>query len=572
MFQDPIALKSYASKQLKWLLSPLGLKKGEGLFAGWDYLLDKNSFFYTAGLLESLGSQSFSLSMLIDWMDMANMASLSSGNVKALKKGSGVKTWVAFIKVLVETIFLMIEEDPADWYKNTKAVTKVVKTAKKNPFVNSDSEEDFLPKKAKVGKKMKKPVSSNLSGSLSPLQNSDEDFLPKKDLPQPTKVARKSQFKKGGVVPKLKKAEKLRDGGADFNLELGLALSISEEEVRKTIQNFFGKTKVFWLFVDKNNSKLIVQERRRSLDHQDDVFDIDLSLFGPGRLSDPVLQEDQSLRVRGNNASRDMFSDFSSVTSSRDQSYLERTNTPSPPNPLPISSFLHDDLNLSSDSSDEDFPKVFKVQNVTSSSVLEGQIKSSEMNDVSNLGEKMKKRKVTKNLKPVPYLPPREEEEEGDEEEEDEEEEDDETENVEMQEEEEENDEGQQSREEQLQMCKKAGIKRGIMKTVFESYSKFRTPVNFQLLGKKKWENGQWKVLLSDGLWKHVFVMSAKYDYVMNKVRDNSILCLNQIYNLKTKKNVPKKKLRTLLVTNFFVPSEQQVNYNLIGLPKTLLL
>ena len=104
----------------------------------------------------------------------------------------------------------MIEEDPADWYKNTKAVTKVVKTAKKNPFVNSDSEEDFLPKKAKVGKKMKKPVSSNLSGSLSPLQNSDEDFLPKKDLPQPTKVARKSQFKKGGVVPKLKKAEKLK--------------------------------------------------------------------------------------------------------------------------------------------------------------------------------------------------------------------------------------------------------------------------------------------------------------------------------------------------------------------------
>ena len=68
-------------------------------------------------------------------------------------------------------------------------------------------------------------------------------------------------------------------------------------------------------------------------------------------------------------------------------------------------------------------------------------------------------------------------------------------------------------------MCKKAGIKRGIMKTVFESYSKFRTPVNFQLLGKKKWENGQWKVLLSDGLWKHVIVMSAKYDYVMNKVR-----------------------------------------------------
>ena len=270
-----------------------------------------------------------------------------------------------------------------------------------------------------------------------------------------------------------------------------------------------------------------------------------------------------------------MFSDFSSVASS---SYgtLERTNTPSPSNPLP-NSFLHDDLNLSSESSDEDHEKILKVQNVTTSSLLEGQIKSSEMNDVSNLQEKMKKRKVTKNLKPVPYHPPSEgvEEEEEDEEEEDEEEEDEvenEVENVEVQEEEEESDElGAQSREEQLQMCKKAGIKRGMMKTVFESYSNFRTPVNFQLVGKKM-VNGQWKVLLSDGLWKHVFVMSSKFDYVMNKVRDNSILCLNQIYNLKTKKTEPKKKLRTLLVTNFFVPSAQQVDYNLIGLPKTLML
>ena len=267
-----------------------------------------------------------------------------------------------------------------------------------------------------------------------------------------------------------------------------------------------------------------------------------------------------------------MFSDFSSVASS---SYgtLERTNTPSPSNPLP-NSFLHDYLNLSSESSDEDHEKILKVQNVTTSSLLEGQIKSSEMNDVSNLQEKMKKRKVTKNLKPVPYHPPSEgvEEEEEDEEEEDEEEED-EVENVEMQVEEEENYElGVQSREEQLQLCKKAGIKRGMIKSVFESYSNFRTPVNFQLVGKKKLTNGQWKVLLSDGLWQHVFVMSSKFDYVMNKVRDNSILCLNQIYNLKTKKTEPKKKLRTLFVTNFFVPSAQQVDYNLIGLPKTLML
>ena len=164
--------------------------------------MDKDSFFYASGLLANMGTQSFSMSMIIDWVEMANMASLSSGNVKALKESSGLKNWVAFIKVLVEAIFLMIGEDMADWYHDTKNVKKVVPTkttsAKKNPFVDSD-----------------------------------DDFVPKKTLPPPSKIVKKSLTKKATVVPKLKKVEKVRGGGADFNLELGLALSISEEEVSK---------------------------------------------------------------------------------------------------------------------------------------------------------------------------------------------------------------------------------------------------------------------------------------------------------------------------------------------------
>ena len=178
----------------------------------------------------------------------------------------------------------------------------------------------------------------------------------------------------------------------------------------------------------------------------------------------------------------------------------------------------------------------------------------------------MKKRKVKKILKPVPYLPPSEavENEEGEEEE---------VEGVEMMEREQEEEEQQlRNKEEELKMCKKAGINRGLLKTVFESYSNFRTPVNFQLLDKKRGSNGQWIVTLSDRLWKHNFVMSANFDYVMTKIRENSIVCINQLYNLKVKKSVPKKKLRTLLVTNFFLPSMQQVGYNVIGVPKTLML
>ena len=48
-FKDPIAVKSYAAKQLKWPLKPLNLKQGEGQFPGWDFLINKASF-YTGSL------------------------------------------------------------------------------------------------------------------------------------------------------------------------------------------------------------------------------------------------------------------------------------------------------------------------------------------------------------------------------------------------------------------------------------------------------------------------------------------------------------------------------------------
>ena len=79
-FKDPIAVKSYAAKQLKWPLKPLNLKQGEGQFPGWDFLINKASF-YTGSLLANLPSESFSLSMLIEWLDM-----VSSGNVKTMSR------------------------------------------------------------------------------------------------------------------------------------------------------------------------------------------------------------------------------------------------------------------------------------------------------------------------------------------------------------------------------------------------------------------------------------------------------------------------------------------------------
>ena len=303
------------------------------------------------------------------------------------------------------------------------------------------------------------------------------------------------------------------------------------------------------------------QERERAgdsilLDHSA----ADISVFEPlnldGRLS-LSDNEAQDCRVRAKNLTQDLFSDFSSVASSHQLSNMEVANSPqaalTPPGPpLLPKSVLLGDLDLSESSTDAE-PEKVKVQNFTSSSLQEDQLNASKMDDVSRLDAKMKARKVTKTLKPVAYLPPTdsssEEEEEGGEEEEK---------------------QTKAEKEEALKLGRKAGLKRGIIKQVLEAYCNFRTPINFQLIDKEQAAHGQWKVTLSDGLWKLVFVMSNKFEYVMTKIPINTILCLNQIYKMKEKKDVPRKKMKTLLITNFFVPTMQQVGGKLIGVPKSL--
>ena len=299
----------------------------------------------------------------------------------------------------------------------------------------------------------------------------------------------------------------------------------------------------------------------------------DLSSFDPrpdqhlaGKLVEPLVEDDQELRIRQQNMTQDMFSDMSSVASPHQSIFsppLQAVFTPPPV--LPLHQSLHDDLDLS-DSSGEDENEKVKVQNVTSSSLLEDQINTSAMHDISRLGEKAKSRNklVKRKLNPVPYLAPnmsREEEEV--------------VEEVAQVEEEEvmvekQNEQTMRATEDDLKLAKKAGLKPGIIKDVLESYCRFQTPIHFQLIDKKMGANEQWHVILSDGKIKHIFVMSSNFNKVMTKIRNNSILCLNQIYNMKTKKSVPNKKMKVLLVTNFFVPPSKQVDYKRIGSPKML--
>ena len=154
LFSKPNALKSYASKQLSWLLDPLKLKRGEGHFLGWEYEVDKSSYVFSAAEVAKMPSDTVTLSKFINWQDMKNMSSLSSGNVKALKSETGLTKWFGFCKVLVETIFLAMNLDPVEWFnRNSKNGSKLA--SKKNPFTETDSEEDFVPFTQKTPPKKK---------------------------------------------------------------------------------------------------------------------------------------------------------------------------------------------------------------------------------------------------------------------------------------------------------------------------------------------------------------------------------------------------------------------------------
>ena len=54
LFLDANQLKRYVSSQMKWLLNPLGLKLGQGIFPSWQYRLDRALLLHSGGLLDDM--------------------------------------------------------------------------------------------------------------------------------------------------------------------------------------------------------------------------------------------------------------------------------------------------------------------------------------------------------------------------------------------------------------------------------------------------------------------------------------------------------------------------------------
>ena len=108
IIKKPNMLKTAATKALKAFLVAGRLKLGKGTFAGWSFPVEKAYFVHTASHLSKLPSK-FKMSDIISWeaLDGGSISNGPRAGSAAIKPSSGVKTWLAVVKILMEFLCLM---------------------------------------------------------------------------------------------------------------------------------------------------------------------------------------------------------------------------------------------------------------------------------------------------------------------------------------------------------------------------------------------------------------------------------------------------------------------------------
>ena len=81
---------------------------GKDSFPAWRFCVEKGYFINTSALLNKLPNI-FTLSDIIDWgaLDGATISDSPTGGAAVIKPASGVKTWPAFVKILLEFLYLV---------------------------------------------------------------------------------------------------------------------------------------------------------------------------------------------------------------------------------------------------------------------------------------------------------------------------------------------------------------------------------------------------------------------------------------------------------------------------------
>ena len=107
--KTPDLLKKTANMFMEWLLRHQALSKpGDDGFLGWGFQMDRELFVINDKALSTFTGPTFSLEQIVPWSSLKSLKNgFQAGGRDLLLAQSGVKAWLAFLRIFVEVSFLM---------------------------------------------------------------------------------------------------------------------------------------------------------------------------------------------------------------------------------------------------------------------------------------------------------------------------------------------------------------------------------------------------------------------------------------------------------------------------------
>ena len=196
---------------MKFWRSELGLGLGVGTFKAWDELgVDIGRFTITSSILEKVEGFDLRMGDLVDWASYRLCGGMSNLAPTSIKPASGVRKVVDVNRVFLEWSHL--------------ALNKKMDENEDPEFTRED--DDFVT-----------PVTKKKSVVKGLQKKKDKEGAEEEGVPKKTKRVcdekEKEEGKRKGLARVRAAKRQRKEGGADKNMELAMALSVSEEAERQ---------------------------------------------------------------------------------------------------------------------------------------------------------------------------------------------------------------------------------------------------------------------------------------------------------------------------------------------------
>ena len=196
---------------MKFWRSELGLGLGVGTFKAWDELgVDIGRFTITSSILEKVEGFDLRMGDLVDWASYRLCGGMSNLAPTSIKPASGVRKVVDVNRVFLEWSHL--------------ALNKKMEENEDPEFTRED--DDFVT-----------PVTKKKSVVKGLQKKKDKEGAEEEGVPKKTKRVcdekEKEEGKRKGLARVRAAKRQRKEGGADKNMELAMALSVSEEAERQ---------------------------------------------------------------------------------------------------------------------------------------------------------------------------------------------------------------------------------------------------------------------------------------------------------------------------------------------------